>query len=751
MSSQSSNSRRLIQILDDSSSGEEDEGGTHPNNDGLVVSAGTTSSSRSSSSSGDEDEEILSIAEAFESKLCVGTVNKSSTRSTTWRRNEAKNTYSVGPVEINADLYDKLFDYQRDGVAWMANLDKGGVLGDDMGLGKTFQALAYVEGRLRTGSARACVVVAPKSVAESWYRTAQQIVTTAGCVVCLHDSTEKVQKGHRAVQRMLDQRDAKVLIITTYPVVKSTTKLLANYQWDVVVLDEAHTIKSSKTQVSMACYRMIKHDPFRIVLTGTPLLNQLDELWNIFEFATGKMGNKKRFREQYAKPIEKSRESTASREEVEKGDLKASQLKSMLEPFLLQRKKEEVLQHVLPEKQEYVIWTNLTQYQRRLYQNYVQGGEARRIVLAGEYQGALPGIAFLKNICNHPSIAEKHEIHRQASDPIHASAKLQTISALVLHFKKQGHRTLVFSQSVQMLNIIQDVLERENVQILRLDGKTKNRQSVVDKFNNKTCPVDAMLLSTKAGGVGLTLTAATRVIISDPSWTPAEDSQAIDRCYRIGQTQKVIAYRIITAGTVEEKVYERQVFKEGLKRTVFRHETVDRHFSKADLAKVFTLAPEGVCEMAARIESEALAIGLKTDWTEQDFIIDLPGVLGYSRHDVLYRQAKPVRNSGGFIKDVATSATHSVPSFSKKGRTSRVLGQTENTIMPVNNRSPEKSRALCNAQIAAVQDQISKGHLKSALYLLNNLRTDSWDDLLPEERSLALDLTEKIAEELELH
>jgi hypothetical protein len=229
-----------------------------------------------------------------------------------------------------------------------------------------------------------------------------------------------------------------------------------------------------------------------------------------------------------------------------------------------------------------------------------------------------------------------------------------------------------------MLDIIQKAL-KEVVTLARIDGRTaeKHRQSIVDDFNSGTSVVDAMLLSTKAAGVGLTLTGADRVVIYDPSWTPAEDSQAVDRAYRIGQTKKVFVYRMITAGTVEEKMYEKQVHKDGIRRAVFTEDTtVERHFDKDDLRKLFNLAPPGVCEVMEKVQKASQ--GLQRSWGEYEFALSHRGVVGLSRHDGFYHNKPAEEDENETAFDGKASAVMKV-----LGRSQRALQNDATKKLPV--------------------------------------------------------------------
>jgi SNF2 family DNA or RNA helicase len=243
------------------------------------------------------------------------------------------------------------------------------------------------------------------------------------------------------------------------------------------------------------------------------------------------------------------------------------ELQEKIRPYFLQRLKIDFLADMLPTKQDFVVWTHLSKRQRSLYSGYVDSGDsAVAHVLSGISTSPLEAVTWLKKLCGHPRLVEKNGQGSLESldniDPTELkkqSSKLEVLDRLVERLRKRGHRTLIFSQSTKMLDIIERVLHRVNLS--RIDGSTKekDRQSRVDMFNSPHANVEVMLLSTKAAGVGLTLTGADRSIIYDPSWNPAEDSQAVDRCYRIGQTKEVTVFRFITAGSVEEKVRNQEM------------------------------------------------------------------------------------------------------------------------------------------------------------------------------------------------
>jgi hypothetical protein len=410
----------------------------------------------------------------------------------------------------------------------------------------------------------------------------------------------------------------------------------------------------------------------------------------LFDFATrGRLlGPIKAFKEEFSKPIEKARDKKATAWEVQKGQHMNEQLQKLLRPYFLQRLKVDYLLDQLPPKQEVVVWTDLSADQRQRYSAYIKGEYSIvRAILSG-VTSALEAVTWLKKLCGHPLLVEQHlsddtnksNALRAAlrsmdrKEVLNQSEKLKIVVELIKDFQLNGHRTLVFSQSTRMLDILEFVLTSSRRRISRIDGSTKekDRQRLVDEFNSKRGSHDVMLLSTKAAGIGLTLTGADRVILYDPSWNPSEDGQAVDRackfkscgltsmctCFshapsqqffppvllsdRIGQKRPVHVYRMITAGTVEEKMYEKQIHKDGIRRTVFTEDSVfERYTDSNELRKLFKLSPVGMSQVLDMIREETEH--LEVDWDQYSFVSQLPSVVGLSLHDCLY---SPLQRSG---------------------------------------------------------------------------------------------------------
>mmetsp|Transcript_13981 Transcript_13981/g.35158 ORF Transcript_13981/g.35158 Transcript_13981/m.35158 type:complete len:510 (-) Transcript_13981:943-2472(-) len=316
----------------------------------------------------------------------------------------------------------------------------------------------------------------------------------------------------------------------------------------------------------------------------------------------------------------------------------------LIQPYFLQRMKSEYLAECLPSKHEYVLWTNLSPLQRDMYLRYIES-ETVSAILGGEAKSPLFAISWLTKLCGHPLLVKTETVETIDNfydhDPhelMRTSQKLGVMYNLVNALVSNGHRTLIFSQFTTVLDIIERVLEEE-FKLSRIDGQTrgKDRQKLVDEFNDPESEVDIMLISTKAGGQGLTLTGADSCIVYDPSWNPAEDAQAVDRCYRLGQKKKVQVYRLITAGTVEEKRYEKQIHKDGIRRTVLTNtgNATAKYFTKEELRKrVFVLGVEGECEFLDKLEAKGY-IFKKREFPEHSHS-SLEGVIGQSSHDIVY-------------------------------------------------------------------------------------------------------------------
>jgi len=438
--------------------------------------------------------------------------------------------------------------YQCFGLGWLQFLREfgfGGILADDMGLGKTVQTLAHLQAEKRAGRLdRPCLLVAPTSLMFNWRAEARRFAPEL-----------KVLMLHGPQRKGLFQwiRDSD-LVLTTYPLLPRDIGHLGQHHYHLLILDEAQAIKNPRAQVSRVA-REIKAS-HRLCLTGTPLENHLGELWSLFDFLMpGMLGSQARFRRQFKNPIE--REDDTERREV---------LSCRIRPFFLRRTKAQVAPE-LPPKTEITRAVSLEGGQLRLYERARvalhdkvrraldnRGAERSRIVI-------LDALLKLRQICCDPRLlkVEGKEVEGSAGA---GSAKLELLMDLLPDMVAEGRRILLFSQFVTMLNLIEAELVKHGIEYVKLTGRTRDRQKVVQEFQTGKVPL--FLISLKAGGVGLNLTAADTVIHYDPWWNPAVEDQATDRAHRIGQDQKVFVYKLLTENTIEQKVFELQQSKRGL-------------------------------------------------------------------------------------------------------------------------------------------------------------------------------------------
>jgi superfamily II DNA or RNA helicase len=449
---------------------------------------------------------------------------------------------SISPVELGS-LEGVLRPYQKHGVYWMHFLAQngfGGILADEMGLGKTLQALAFLQGLAGQGGGPS-LIVCPSSLVQNWVREAGKF--TPGLKVLALEGTER--RG-----RMAGIGEADIAI-TSYPLLRRDAEKYLGIEFRAIVLDEAQHIKNPDTQNAQAATGLrARH---RLVLTGTPLENSVRDLWSIMNFVMpGYLGNRNDFKERYEQPILQG----------EAGPLKR-RLAKRVRPFLLRRTKREVYKE-LPEKLEQVVYCTMTARQAEVYEKLLR--ESRRQI--GELTAAkdqnkgrmlmLTALLRLRQACCDLRLLGMRELAQEQ-----ASAKLELLDELLREAIDGGHRVLIFSQFVSMLQLQKAALEAAEIQYCYLDGQTKDRMQVVDRFQNDAS-VPVFLISLKAGGVGLNLTGADTVVHFDPWWNPAVEAQATDRAHRIGQEKVVTAYKLITRGTVEEKILKLQESKRGL-------------------------------------------------------------------------------------------------------------------------------------------------------------------------------------------
>uniref|UniRef100_A0A3Q3IJL0 DNA excision repair protein ERCC-6-like n=1 Tax=Monopterus albus TaxID=43700 RepID=A0A3Q3IJL0_MONAL len=597
------------------------------------------------------------------------------------------------------DLHDKLYDYQRHGVAFLYSLyrdgRKGGILADDMGLGKTIQVISFLSGMYDNELVKHILLIMPTSLLTNW--TKEFAKWTPGIRVKGFHGASKAERT-RNLEKV--QRRGGV-IITTYNMLLNNWQQLSSYHnrefvWDYMVLDEAHKIKSSATKTAKSAYAIPSKN--RVLLTGTPVQNNLREMWALFDFACQGtlLGTAKTFKAEYENPITRAREKDATPGEKALGSRMSETLMAIIKPYFLRRTKTEIQKEKtngahptkeensdnkenqvphhqkdsgavtpkLTRKNDLIVWTYLSSVQEEIYRQFISLDHIKELLMTS--RSPLAELNILKKVCDHPRLLSAGAIaklgleesaakrqqnedmetdtHSIANVPdnilISESGKLVFLFALLERLRLEGHRTLVFAHYRKMLDIIERILGNRGFKVLRLDGtvtQIAERERRISLFQNDK-RYSVFLLTTQVGGVGITLTAANRVVIYDPSWSPATDAQAVDRAYRIGQTDNVIIYRLITCGTVEEKIYRRQVFKDSL----IRQNTGDkknpfRYFSKQELKELFTL--EDSRSSSTQLQLQALhSRHRRTDRQLDEHIAHLHAMemFGISDHDLMF-------------------------------------------------------------------------------------------------------------------
>jgi SNF2 family DNA or RNA helicase len=440
-------------------------------------------------------------------------------------RDRLEDFEGIPDAELPADLTATLRTYQQRGVDWLTWMGESGMgvlLADDMGLGKTVQALCAIRGRT--------LVVCPTSVLHNWGLEIER--HRPGLSHCVYHGPK----------RSLDP-EADVTL-TTYALLRLDADRLRAEKWETMILDEAQAIKNPDSRVAVAAYAM--QAGFKVALTGTPVENRLDELWSQFHFINrGLLGGRGDFQDRYATPIADGDEDAAAR------------LRERIRPFLLRRLKSEVAPE-LPPRTEVVLRCELSEAERVVYDT-VRAATLTDVVArlkAGEgVMAALEALLRMRQAACHPALVPGH-------DSSH-SAKLMLLMETLANAVAEGHKALVFSQWTSLLDLAEPHLEAAGVDFVRLDGSTRDRGRVVERFQDEQGP-PVMLISLKAGGTGLNLTAADHVLLLDPWWNPAVEDQAADRAHRIGQERPVMVYRLVAEGTVEERILELQQRKRAL-------------------------------------------------------------------------------------------------------------------------------------------------------------------------------------------
>ncbi|EGP92364.1 unnamed protein product [Zymoseptoria tritici ST99CH_1A5] len=517
----------------------------------------------------------------------------------------------VEPFNIPVAIKAELRSYQQEGVNWLAFLNRyhlHGVLCDDMGLGKTLQTLCIVASdhhlraeefaKTQAPDVRRLpsLIICPPTLTGHWK---QEIRTYAPFLTAVAYAGPPAERG-----KVRDQLATADVVITSYDIARNDADILTPINWNYCVLDEGHLIKNPKAKVTQAVKRLPSNH--RLILSGTPIQNNVLELWSLFDFLMpGFLGTEKVFQDRFAKPIAASRFAKSSSKEQEAGALAIESLHKQVLPFLLRRLKEEVLND-LPPKILQNYYCDLSDLQKKLFDDFTKKEAKSLQDMAGNpdkeaKQHIFQALQYMRKLCNSPAMVMKegHKSYEDIqsmlakdksslTDPKHAP-KLTALRDLLVdcgigvqHADNGGvptadqavsqHRALIFCQMKEMLNMVEDTVLKKmlpGVTFSRLDGSIEpsKRQDIVNKFNSDPS-IDCLLLTTSVGGLGLNLTGADTVIFVEHDWNPQKDLQAMDRAHRIGQKKVVNVYRLVTRGTLEEKILNLQRFKIDVASTV---------------------------------------------------------------------------------------------------------------------------------------------------------------------------------------
>jgi len=467
--------------------------------------------------------------------------------------------------QVPSTLQAELRDYQIDGFQWLARLAHWGVgacLADDMGLGKTLQALTLVLTRAPQGPT---LILAPTSVGMNWLSEAEKFAPTLN----------PIQFGGGDRQKLLNNLQPFDLVVCSYGLLQQeeVAEMLAKVQWETIVLDEAQAIKNMGTKRSQAA--MSLQGSFKIITTGTPIENHLGELWNLFRFINpGLLGSLEKFNERFATPIERYQDKDARH-----------QLRKLIQPFILRRTKSQVLSE-LPSRTEILLHVELSAEELAFYEALRRDAISRLADSSAEagtkHLQVLAEIMKLRRACCNPRLV-------MPNAPV-SSSKLELFGDVLEELLSNHHKALVFSQFVDHLHILRDYLKQKNIPYQYLDGSTptKERKKRVDAF--QAGEGDVFLISLKAGGTGLNLTAADYVLHMDPWWNPAVEDQASDRAHRIGQQRPVTIYRLVAKGTIEDKIVDLHSHKRDLADSLLEGTEMSGKMSTDEL---LTLISEG--------------------------------------------------------------------------------------------------------------------------------------------------------------
>ena len=467
-------------------------------------------------------------------------------------------------------FHGELRPYQQQGLAWLQFLretEHGGILADDMGLGKTAQTLAHILLEKQAGhlANKPALIIAPTSLMYNWLREAKKFTPDLKVLI--------LQGQHR--HHDFDNIPQYDIVLSTYPLLARDEEILQKHQYHLLILDEAQNIKNPRAKAAQVVRQL--DASHRLCLTGTPMENHLGELWSLFYFLMpGFLASQDVFNKKYRHPIEKQGDNQLR-----------EKLVNRIKPFMLRRLKVDVAKE-LPAKTTIEVNIDMSEAQSKLYEavRATVQENIRQIIAKKGFKRSqiqiLDALLKLRQVCCHPSLLKLEDISTSKAN----SAKLEQLLEMVTEMVEEGRKILIFSQFTSMLQLIEDNLKNQGIDFVKLTGQTKKREEVINAFQSGQVPV--FLISLKAGGVGLNLTAADTVIHYDPWWNPAAEDQASDRAWRIGQDKPVFVYKLITNHSIEEKILALQKNKALLAQSILSHDKEqDVKLSEEDMMNLF--------------------------------------------------------------------------------------------------------------------------------------------------------------------
>jgi len=476
---------------------------------------------------------------------------------------------SIDEIDVPAEITGEMREYQKKGLNWLWFLytyGLNGILADDMGLGKTLQALGLIQMAKNEGGKVPTLVICPTSVVFNWENEIEKFAPTLTCL----NLTGNARKDyfHR-----IEKSD---IVLTSYALLRRDIDQLKKHKYRLIILDESQNIKNYDSLTAKCAKQLNAYA--KLALSGTPIENRLSELWSVFDFLMpGFLYDINEFGYRFSIPIEERGDKTA-----------AARLRKQVYPFILRRLKRDIAKD-LPDKVESIAYCHMTPKQKEYYLEYLEStrneifGQVAQHGFAKSKMSIFAALLRLRQICNHPRLFDK-----AAEQNIDESGKFEHLKEMLEDIISEGHRVLLFSQFVKMLEIVKEWFDKDGIKYEYLTGSTKDRETVVNNFNNdESIPV--FLISLKAGGTGLNLTGADYVIHYDPWWNPAVEDQATDRAHRIGQTKNVFVYKLITKGTVEEKILKLKDKKRDLADTIISAErTMEKSLTFEDLKDILS-------------------------------------------------------------------------------------------------------------------------------------------------------------------